>query len=835
MLAQLPLALPLFYDVIERHKLPPPEGCVPWAALPGWDRYWTSGKPPVGVGASCVQHGNGNPLEPCAHSRQFKDCVRNESGWDQPAFGLAYCVSRTTGNMTFCTSAMQVPEQINVQIASSSGVVVSFVTFEPVAPQQPPVAIVSRRGTVGHEATLRGVTHRHVTTGGRVYWMHFVLLADLAPRQRYDYRVSSGGAGAKLSDRFSFRAPYGEGETKVDLYGDMGVFTFNNMGNLYNDTVVREDADLIMHMGDHAYNEGDGDERRADAYLNAFQQTIANVPWMPIVGNHEIYGTNLSRFLDSTFEKWGPIAGGVGEHWGDAQLEGESTATSALGAFLSAGNHHSAGIHSTVPSHSSRYFSVEFGLLHIATVSLNGYNQADPCTERCNAAQLAWLRKDLAAVNRTRTPWVIVASHYPLYLAHNQPCGSWCVKEPCVKGVNDATPADELAWFASEKCEQTGHSASCKPDGWPRNASNSQRARGGGMTAACNDFEPLLFEFGVDLYLAGHLHFYQRLDGPMRRGVVISNGTVNPRGPVHVTTGSGGPPKGTSCEHFGQQGHPPAGVYAVCVGSLQFSYSRLVTSNASHLEWLQIRNNDSAIVDRWTLQQDRHGPFPWADDARPVVAPNETRAVPIKTDDHVRAAAANVSAPVALLIATAELNSSWGLIRAAGSTVELEASHMTVASVAAECVLIEALPNGTIVLFRYGSLSGDGGGAVLRRWLSHDSLQSFEAGNVVLDANQTSNGELAMAKRPSGAAANSSEVGPAYLVMVFHSGQYAFGYGSSDGVAFAPIAKAPAGETAAAKLTSRPDVVEGEAASCAANPHCLFTDHDAIGSNNATF
>ena len=150
-------------------------------------------------------------------------------------------------------------------------------------------------------------------------------------------------------------------------------------------------------------------------------------------------------------------------------------------------------------------------------------------------------------------------------------------------------------------------------------------------------------------------------------------------------------------------------------------------------------------------------------------------------------------------------------------------------------MLIEALPNGTIVLFRYGSLSGDGGGAVLRRWLSHDGLQSFEAGNVVLDANQTSNGELAMAKRPSGAAANSSEVGPAYLVMVFHSGQYAFGYGSSDGVAFAPIAKAPAGETAAAKLTSRPDVVEGEAASCAANPHCLFTDHDAIGSKNATF
>eukprot|EP01045_Picozoa_sp_COSAG04_P057585 COSAG04_NODE_27521_length_282_cov_0.841530_1_plen_39_part_10 len=34
-----------------------------------------------------------------------------------------------------------------------------------------------------------------------------------------------------------------------------------------NDTVLHESADLIVHMGDHAYNEGDGDERRADGYL----------------------------------------------------------------------------------------------------------------------------------------------------------------------------------------------------------------------------------------------------------------------------------------------------------------------------------------------------------------------------------------------------------------------------------------------------------------------------------------------------------------------------------------------------------------------------------------
>ena len=233
-----------FYDVIESRKVPPPGGCVDWASLPEWDRYWAAGRPPAGIGASCVQHGRGNPLEPCAHSAQPNDCIRNESGWDQPAFGLSYCVSKLTRNMSFCSSALGVPEQINVQIANSSTVVVGWVTFEASAPRKPPMVFLG-------QDQLRGVTYQHITTGGRVYYMHFVRLSGLMPRQRYEYTVQSGGDSAAPSDRFAFRAPYAEGETKIDLYGDMGVFTFNNMGNLYNDTVLRSDADLVLHLGDH--------------------------------------------------------------------------------------------------------------------------------------------------------------------------------------------------------------------------------------------------------------------------------------------------------------------------------------------------------------------------------------------------------------------------------------------------------------------------------------------------------------------------------------------------------------------------------------------------------
>jgi hypothetical protein len=131
--------------------------------------------------------------------------------------------------------------------------------------------------------------------------------------------------------------------------GDMGVYSYNNMGNLYEETSLNETADLILHAGDHCYNEGDDDESRADAYMQAFEKTTANSLWMPIVGNHEFYaGTNLSRYLDSTWQKWGPIPGG--EEWGHPEegLGGATSATSALGAMLSTGAHHGPGVHAKV-------------------------------------------------------------------------------------------------------------------------------------------------------------------------------------------------------------------------------------------------------------------------------------------------------------------------------------------------------------------------------------------------------------------------------------------------------------------------------------------------------
>ena len=277
----------------------------------------------------------------------------------------------------YCQSAQGVPEQINLQVGTADTVVASWITFEPTPPATPPVvrlwAPADTRSSPGAgvgdgrdastPTTVTGATHVYTTHGGRVFYMHFVALRQLVSRASYAYTVQSGGEHSVPSDTFTFRGlPDTATATRINMYGDLGVYEWNSMGNLHADCTGDADssvADAIVHMGDHAYNEGDNDERRADSYMNAFQPTLASCPWFPVVGNHEYSGMQLSRYLNSTWSQWAPLpfsdgvsidAGGGGGGGGgllsaasaDAALF-QSTATSALGFFLSTGNFHAAG------------------------------------------------------------------------------------------------------------------------------------------------------------------------------------------------------------------------------------------------------------------------------------------------------------------------------------------------------------------------------------------------------------------------------------------------------------------------------------------------------------
>merc|ERR1712232_179422 len=163
---------------------------------------------------------------------------------------------------------------------------------------------------------------------------------------------------------------------------------YNNMDNLRADC-KNGGIDAIVHMGDHAYDLGYSGDRRGDAYMNVFQPVLQSCPWLPIIGNHEADdGDHYKRYEQ--------IA--AGEMIGEMGLGINSTADSALGQHLSLGRLYGTGIHSSVPSNTSRYTSTDIGMIHIAGIDLMNF---DP-------VQIAWLQKDLqaASANRHNVPWI---------------------------------------------------------------------------------------------------------------------------------------------------------------------------------------------------------------------------------------------------------------------------------------------------------------------------------------------------------------------------------------------------------------------------------------------
>lgn len=72
-----------------------------------------------------------------------------------------------------------------------------------------------------------------------------------------------------------------------------------------------------------------------------------------------------------------------------------------------------------VPSNTSRWYSVDVGLIHMIALDIMVYPGSTPDPGPADhpyaAAQKAWLEADLAAVNRSQTPWVLAFAHHPLY------------------------------------------------------------------------------------------------------------------------------------------------------------------------------------------------------------------------------------------------------------------------------------------------------------------------------------------------------------------------------------------------------------------------------------
>ena len=308
--------------------------------------------------------------------------------------------------------------------------------------------------------------------------------------------------------------------------------------------------------------------------MQAYEPIVSKVPFVPVVGNHEYYdGERLGRYLNQTD---GTV---VANPQTDLVKGASSTATSALGYQLSAGNHHSVGSHGSVPSGTSRWYSVDVGLIHFVALDLNMYNAVDDCLV-CREEQLAWLEKDLqhAQKNREAVPWIVAMSHFPLYCSNCPAPGS----EPG-------------AWWNSEICEFMGHDKSC----------TATSANPGSSASPSNDdmvpdFEPLFMKYGVDVYASGHIHDYE-WTWPIYNNSAVQKNFRNMRAPVHLVTGNGGPPSPSKFGKISDWSY---------THSSEYSYTQMIAHNATTMSWIQIANNDSRVIESLVLTTETHGPFP---------------------------------------------------------------------------------------------------------------------------------------------------------------------------------------------------------------------------------
>jgi hypothetical protein len=160
--------------------------------------------------------------------------------------------------------------------------------------------------------------------------------------------------------------------------------------------------------------------------------------------------------------------------------------------------------------------------------------------------QYQWLAKDLAAINRTKTPWVIAMSHRPMYSS-----------------------------------EVSSYQANVR-----------------------NAFEPLLLQYNVDAYLSGHIHWYERLLPLGRNGTIDTSSIVNNntyytgtgKSLTHVINGMAG-----NIESHSTLGTLPLLNITTVLNQKDYGFSTMTFHNASVATWQFVKGDGSGIGDELTL------------------------------------------------------------------------------------------------------------------------------------------------------------------------------------------------------------------------------------------
>ena len=234
-------------------------------------------------------------------------------------------------------------------------------------------------------------------------YMHDVLLTGLQPNTRYCYRY--GSPGFRYSKEKSFLSPLPRGTPqpfKFVTYGDMGTSKppgGQATAKLVHKEVAENGISLILHVGDLSYSMGVA--YKWDKWMSLIEPYASQVPYMINVGNHE-----QEHIVGG--ERDPSHAPGIGFHpsWGNyGDDSGGECGVPVYNRF-----HMPESRNGNQPW----WYSFEYGLVHFTVFSTeHNFTHASP--------QYAWLLSDLKSVDRSHTPWLILATHRPLYTSQRVP------------------------------------------------------------------------------------------------------------------------------------------------------------------------------------------------------------------------------------------------------------------------------------------------------------------------------------------------------------------------------------------------------------------------------
>ncbi|CAN1813794.1 Probable inactive purple acid phosphatase 27 [Linum perenne] len=312
-------------------------------------------------------------------------------------------------------------------------------------------------------------------------YIHSAVLTGFHPSSTYSYKYGSDSVG--WSDELKLKTPPAGGSDDVRFlaYGDLGkaprdpsVEHYIQPGSLavvkaLTKEVDSGNVDSIFHLGDISYATGFLVEW--DYFLHLITPIASKVPYMTAIGNHE-------RCMRSYVNCKGCLV------FRDYADSGSVYTTADSGGEC--GVPYEKYFPMPTSGKDKPWYSIEQGSVHFTVFSTE-----HPLAN--GSEQLEWIKSDLASVDRSRTPWLVLAGHRPMYSSSN----------PQSTDANSATT-----------------------------------------------LEPLMKQYKVDLALFGHVHNYERTCS-VYQGECLAMPTKDSNGvdtydhsnysaPVQVVVGTGG-------------------------------------------------------------------------------------------------------------------------------------------------------------------------------------------------------------------------------------------------------------------------------------------------------